>query len=636
MEDSFIFDFESSALEVIATVKEITDDINYPVIIKEIFFAVLYSYPNSPMYMYFRKHGVSEQEISDFRDETFKKMGTNLIEYEYTYLRLDLGGYLSNEMPKNIEQVFDLAVDINVVRIFMTALKIAKNQYGKESVGISDLIVAFAELYPDYYDMVVTELMPGRKKKMDEKEHYSFRLPQELSGFLTVMNDNVPKEGSECPILGREEETKELEKVLMKQTKRNAVLVGNPGVGKTALVEKLVWMIETGDCHYNFYGMKVVSLDVNAIIAGTRYRGMAEERFKQLIEFLENNPDCILFVDEIHLLLGAGACSNNDLDLANALKPLLARGATRVIGATTIEEYENYFSRDGALKRRFEKIYVKEPRTSEVIKMIKNQVERLEKTHHVYISDELIKEVVNKAACFNFETCNPDRSLDLLDKVMVSAELEERSEVEMQDVLDNFKIYFRKFDKMNRELKKATAYHEAGHYIVTRFSDELVEYDLLAVSIYPTENYLGVNVYDIDEEATPSGSLEYYIQKIASLLAGRIAEERYSNALTSGASSDLNKATAIASDVVTKYALDTDFSRYRVYSLSKDNVPTYSNVTVDNIEERINSVLEKGEEHAKRILEERKEYLDLLANALVEKGMLTNTEINRIFVKKSW
>ena len=123
-----------------------------------------------------------------------------------------------------------------------------------------------------------------------------------------------------------------------------------------------------------------MSLDVNAIVAGTQYRGTAEERFRQLIQFLERNPRCILFVDEIHLLLGAGACRDGDLDLANALKPMLARGETRVIGATTEDEYKKYFSRDSALKRRFEPIEVREPRADEVYDMIKNQIKLLEET----------------------------------------------------------------------------------------------------------------------------------------------------------------------------------------------------------------------------------------------------------------
>lgn len=143
-----------------------------------------------------------------------------------------------------------------------------------------------------------------------------------------MLQNEYSKDSKECHICGREEETKALIRILMKKTKRNAVLVGNAGVGKTALAEKFTWMIVTGNCPKKFQDNIVVKLDVNDIVAGTQYRGSAEERFQQLIQFLEKNPKCILFIDEIHLLLGAGACREGDLDLANALKPLLARGET--------------------------------------------------------------------------------------------------------------------------------------------------------------------------------------------------------------------------------------------------------------------------------------------------------------------
>ena len=685
MNDNGNFLFEFSAVEAIAKAYYIADKWTIPFITKEIFFSALYSMPDTPLYNYFIRNGATDDSIAKARKEIFMLMNGKQMQYLVMPFAIDLSKYQFNgedgeesEEEKAVQKIIDdiveeelqnvnefekisetevpseslfecsdatgieeaeaiennldiVMMDKDIFDMFAKADQIAFEQYGKKSIAISDLIAAFAELHPDYYDMVVDKILPNRRKEVEGDNYIDFNLPVELAGFLTVMNKMFSKKSKECHILGRDEETKQLIKILMKQTKRNVVLVGSPGVGKTALVEKLVWMIVTGNCPTRFKDKIVLSLDVNAIVAGTQYRGSAEERFKKLIDFLKSNPDCILFIDEIHLLLGAGACREGDLDLANALKPLLARGDTMVIGATTFEEYENYFSRDGALKRRFEKIIVKEPRTSEVIDMIQNQVKRLEKTHGVKISNELIREVVNKASCFDFETCNPDRSLDLLDKVMVSAELEERKEVTMEDVLGNFNIYFKKFEKMSPKLKKSTAYHEAGHYIVMKFSDELVEYEILAVSIYPAENYLGVNVYDIDPEATASGSFEYYIQRIGSLLAGRIAEEKCSKTYTSGASSDLVKATKIASNVVTKYALDGETSKFRVYNGPEGDLPTYSKDTISEIDGRINSVLVKAEEYAQRVLSEKKEYLEILVKALEEKGMLTEEEIEQLF-----
>ena len=368
------------------------------------------------------------------------------------------------------------------------------------------------------------------------------------------------------------------------------------------------------------------------MIAGTKYRGQAEERFDLLIKFLEKYPNIILFVDEIHNLLGAGACRDGDLDLANALKPILARGKTQVIGATTSDEYERYFSRDGALKRRFEKIIVAEPKIEEVYPMIENKIRLLSEAHNVSISKELVAKIIFYASCFNYETKNPDRTLDLIDKSMAVATLSGKSEVSFEDVKKNFETNNKIFDKTPLNVKIALAYHEAGHYIVHRFSEELYDYKILAVSIMPADNYYGVNVFEIDSYIMPSRTREYYIQLIAAKLAGRVAEKLFSNKLSAGAQSDLKHATKLANDMVTRYALDETFSQSRVY-LSEDESSMYSDEMKKNINERIDVIVEESRFYAEKLLEAKREYLELLVQALLEKGMLSAKEIDDLFKK---
>lgn len=621
------YTFETSALQVIELSRMISSNSKLNFIPKFLFDISLFILPNSPMYNYLLGKNLTEENI---QKKAISYINKHSVIKTPTMVPLKFGDFYSYNL--------DLAIFI----IFDEAVEIAKKRYGKDTIAITDLISAFAEAFPEDYQEIMLTFDPNfgktnpllpimlDSKPDNSKPNNSFSLPANLSSFLTVLNDKFSPDEKECHICGRDEETQQLIRILMKTTKRNAVLVGEPGVGKTALVEKFTWMIVTGNCPKFFKDCIVLSLDVNAIVAGTMYRGTAEQRFMNLISFLENHPECILFIDEVHSLLGAGACKDGDLDLANALKPILARGETRVIGATTANEYKQYFSKDGALKRRFEKIIVNEPRSFEVYPMIQNQIKKLEENHEVVISKELVDFVILNASCYNFETKNPDRTLDLLDKCMVCAQIENRHMVTKQDVLDNFSINKRKFDKLPEKIKRSTAYHEAGHYIVHKFAEELSEYVVLAVSIMPAEDYLGVNVFEIDPDVTPSRSKIYFIQRLGSLLAGRVAEKMYSHELTAGASSDLAKATRIAKDIITRYGLDEEFTRDRVYLRESDN-PMYNDELISVINKRVDSILKDAREYVEELLSAKIEYLEILVDALMENGILSAPEIDKLF-----
>ncbi len=622
------YKFDGTALFAISSARSIAEEVGIPVILKEMLFVVLFGMPSSPIYNYFLTKGIKEEEIEEKRLQLFNEMATGVREYFVIPFQIATEG---KEKP----DIFN--IDRDIIKIFNKAAELVKKKYADEWIGIKHMTEAFAELYEEEFEYIMRTFIPtfgipNTLNELGDDTMTSFEMPRTLSSFLRILNSKYSQNSKECHICGRDEETKALIRILMKKTKRNAVLVGDAGVGKTALVEKFTWMIVTGNCPKQFKDSILISLDVNAIVAGTQYRGSAEERFKQLIQFLEKNPRCILFIDEIHLLLGAGACREGDLDLANALKPLLARGETRVIGATTEAEYNQYFSRDSALKRRFEKIEVREPRACEVYDMIKNQIKLLEEAHHTTISRELVDSVIFKAACFNFETKNPDRTLDLLDKTMVCAELEEREEVTEQDILENFKVNQRKFDKMSDNNKTATSYHEAGHYIAHVFSNELIEHEMLAVSIMPADGYLGVNVFEINPDITPSNNRNYYIQTIGAILAGRVAEKMYSQTLTAGASSDLRKATRLAKDMVMRYGLVEDMSQDRVFiKEGQDNL--FNEQIVTDINKYMDEILKEAREYAENLLTEKRKYLDALAEALIEKGMLSKSEIDELFEK---
>lgn len=536
-----------------------------------------------------------------------------------------------NSTGKNVS----IKISQSLLNAIFIANGIAHDLYLFDQVNDNFLLAAFTETMPDIYEEFIENCLEnkksnksiGAKKEMEKKNFY---LPYDLASFLTVMNDKYISY-EKCPILGRDTETNQLVKILSKATKRNAILVGYPGVGKTAIIEKFVYSIVKGTCPEKFKDSVVLSLDVTSIIAGTQYRGQAEERFQDLIDFLENYPKCILFIDEIHTVLGAGACKDGELDLANALKPILARGDTQVIGATTFDEYEKYFSRDGALQRRFEKIVVEEPKSTELYNMIKNQIARLENYHQTTISRKLVNDAILLAGCFNNYIRNPDRTLDLLDRSMASAELKGRHFVKRNDILENFDIKRKQFEKMSKEEKTATAYHEAGHFIVNKFSKQLSNTVTLAVSIMPAEEYLGVNVCEPNDE-TVFTNKDYFIQLIARYLGGRIAEKMYTKQLSAGASSDLEKATQIAEKMVLRYGLAEDLSTNRSYSSNIKN-DLYTDDLLEIINKEIDKILDEAEEYAVEILQDNKDSLEMLVSGLLEKGILSKVDLDAMFCK---
>lgn len=458
-------------------------------------------------------------------------------------------------------------------------------------------------------------------------------IPKDMEGFLSIINKEIDIT-KPCEILKRDKETDTLINILLKKNKRNAVIIGEPGVGKTALIEKLAYLIESEDCPDSFKGLKVVLLDVNALIAGTSYRGDAEKRIEGLVKFLKKDKDVILFIDEVHTILGAGSCYEGEMDLANALKPILARGDTRVIGATTEEEYDKYFSKDAALQRRFEKVIVEEPASEDVYEMIQNKIKVLSAYHGVRITRDMVEQSILIASCFAFNKKNPDKTLDLIDRAMVVAKRSKNKVVKKEHVRKNFAIFDELWSNMLEENKIRTAYHETGHYIVCKYSGRLIEYILKAVSILPAEEYLGVTVFEISKKFTPHCSRQYFVDLIAMDLAGRVAEEFISEGdYTSGASEDLKSATKIARNVIVDYGMGKKIGVNRIYSNSCDK-PMFSEKVIEDVNSEIDELIEEGKARAKEILTENKDIFMAIQKALLKKHILSEQELDEICKKK--
>lgn len=304
------------------------------------------------------------------------------------------------------------------------ALKEAQ-KLGDEYVSTEHLLMAIAEqkssasqLLRDQgvtKDAVVKILKDfrGSQRVTDQNPEDKY---QALKRYGRSINDEARK-GKIDPIIGREEEIRRVLQVLSRRTKNNPVLIGEPGVGKTAIAEGIAQRIITGDVPESLKTKTIIALDMGALLAGTSFRGQFEERLKAVVrEVSESDGEIILFIDELHTLVGAGATNQGSMDAANILKPALARGELRCIGATTLDEYQKYIEKDAALERRFQKVLIEEPNVEDTITILRGIKERYEVHHGVRITDGALIAAAQLSHRYIADRFLPDKAIDLIDE----------------------------------------------------------------------------------------------------------------------------------------------------------------------------------------------------------------------------
>ncbi|KAJ5091185.1 hypothetical protein NUU61_006055 [Penicillium alfredii] len=273
-------------------------------------------------------------------------------------------------------------------------------------------------------------------RRVDSKTADSDSENENLKKF-TIDMTSLAREGKIDPVIGREEEIRRVIRILSRRTKNNPVLIGEPGVGKTTIVEGLARRIVNADIPANLAQCRLLSLDVGSLVAGSKYRGEFEERMKGVLKEIEDSKDTIvLFVDEIHLLMGAGSSGEGGMDAANLLKPMLARGQLHCIGATTLGEYRKYIEKDQAFERRFQQVLVKEPSVSETISILRGLKEKYEVHHGVNILDGAIVTAATLASRYLTGRRLPDSAVDLIDEAAAAVRVTRESEPEALDTLE--------------------------------------------------------------------------------------------------------------------------------------------------------------------------------------------------------
>ncbi len=300
------------------------------------------------------------------------------------------------------------------------------------------------------------ESADGNEKNKSKSQESSSRTPV-LDNFSRDLI-KLAKEGKLDPVIGRENEINRIAQILSRRKKNNPIILGEPGCGKTAIVEGLAKKIFEGDCPQNLSSKRIVSLDMTSIVAGTKYRGQFEERMKVIIEELYANPDIIIFIDEIHTMIGAGNASGS-MDASNIFKPALSRGELQCIGATTLEEYRKNIEKDGALERRFQKVMVDPSSKEETLQILQNSKDRYENHHKVKYSDEILNLCVELADRYITDREFPDKAFDIIDEVGARSQVE----IKLPEIIEELKKQAEEIKKEKVKVINSQKYEEAAN-----------------------------------------------------------------------------------------------------------------------------------------------------------------------------
>ena len=325
-------------------------------------------------------------------------------------------------------------------KVLNAAQEIARKD-GDQFTGLEPLLLALlntpsvvAQMLKDA-GMTATALAAAIKELRGGKKVDSASAEDTYQALSKYARDLVAeaRDGKLDPVIGRDDEIRRVLQILSRRTKNNPILIGEPGTGKTAIVEGLAQRIVRGDVPENLHNKRLFSLDMGALVAGAKYKGEFEERLKSVVnEVTAANGDIILFIDEIHTLVGAGK-GEGAMDAANILKPALARGELRSIGATTLEEYQKYFEKDKALERRFQTVLVDEPTPEDAISILRGLKERYENHHHVRIQDDALIAAVTLSHRYISDRFLPDKAIDLMDEAAAKLRMERDSQPEQLD-----------------------------------------------------------------------------------------------------------------------------------------------------------------------------------------------------------
>lgn len=464
--------FTEEARKILIRAKKEMNLLKHPYVGSEHLLLAILAYDNEIS----RKLKTYQLDYKRFRLEILEVVGEGTVASNWFLYTPLLNRILKNAM---LDSKDNNNGEVTVEHLFSSLLEEGEGVAIRILIGMN---IDIDELYSEFSYRLESPKKRKKQKKL---------LVEELGTDLT----KLALQNELDPVIGRDNEIKRLLEILSRRTKNNPILIGEAGVGKTAIVEELSRLISIGDVPMSLKNKRIINLDMATLVAGTKYRGEFEDRIRKILKEVEENDDIILFIDEIHTLVGAGG-AEGAIDASNIFKPALARGKVRCIGATTTLEYKKYIEKDGALERRFQKVVVEIP-TTDVVKDILMRLKSVyEKYHFVEIEEEIIDLIISLSNRYIYDRNDPDKTIDVLDEVCAKVSLKESKDM-------------KKYNKMREKLKdvikqKNEAIVKRDFFEASNFKDMenciMDEVNSLELKLYKNQNRKKVtkeDVYDV-------------------------------------------------------------------------------------------------------------------------------------------
>lgn len=452
-------------------------------------------------------------------------------------------------------------------------------------------------------------------------------VPLKFYPYLFDLN-SIYSQVDSSTILGRDKEIERIFNCFLRNRKRNAILLGEHGVGKTAILQKMVTQVTHGKCPAELKKHHFIYLDVQNILANIEEKATAKE-LKAIMDYIIKYSNFVVVIDQVHLVQASYI-------LSYYFSLLIKQSHVCVLGLTTEEEFYDYFEFDAKTRARLNTIIIKEPLPDKVYPMIKKSIQKLEKLHQVSISKELVQYIISVSGAFSTELALPELTVDIVERSMIYAKRKREKEVSKQSINKNFNFDYELYNKMSPEDKKIVAYHEAGHFVVGKLSENIRNYKTTAITIVPGEDFLGITSFQFEPEKQLSCDINYYIDNIAVDLAGRVAEtllaKEHPKRYTSGANSDLQSATNTARAIITEFGMIEQIGENMAF-LGNYDYSDFSLLSDDNksqINEETKKLIQMAYKRAENILTNNMPLLDSIARELLSNEILDEVDLNRI------